>query len=67
VLELADRLGLDLANAFAGDLEDLTHLFERVGVAVADAVAELDDLALAVGQRLEHGFNAVASISLPAV
>ncbi len=52
VLELADGLGLDLADALAGDFEDLADLFERVGVAVADAVAELDDLALAVGQRL---------------
>jgi hypothetical protein len=37
----------------------LADLFERVGVAVADAVAELDDLALAVGQGLEHGLDAV--------
>jgi hypothetical protein len=48
VLELADGLGLDLADALAGDLEDPAYLLERVGVAVADAVAELDDLALAV-------------------
>src|SRR5690606_40455786 len=49
----------DLADALAGDLEDLADLFEGVGVSVADAVAELDDLALAVGQRLEHGLDAV--------
>ena len=54
MLQLADGLGLDLADALAGDLEDPADLFERVGVAVADAVAQLDDLALAVGQRLEH-------------
>jgi hypothetical protein len=53
VLELADGLGLDLADALAGDLEDPADLLERVGVAVADAVAELDDLALAEGQRVE--------------
>ena len=44
VLELPDRLGLDLADALAGDLEDPADLLERVGVAVAQAVAELDDL-----------------------
>jgi hypothetical protein len=54
MLQLADGLGLDLPDALAGDLEDAADLFERVGVAVADAVAQLDDLALAVGQRLEH-------------
>src|SRR5579872_1232994 len=53
VLELPHGLGLDLADALAGDLEDPTDLLERVGVAVADAVTELDDLALAEGERLE--------------
>src|SRR5262249_32808471 len=41
VLQLADRLGLDLADALAGDLEDAPDLLEGVGVPVADAVAEL--------------------------
>src|SRR3954471_6014905 len=54
VLQLADRLGLDLADPLAGDLEDPADLLEGVGVAVAQAVAELDDLALAVGQGLQH-------------
>src|SRR5690349_21268679 len=40
VLEFPDRLGLDLAHTFAGDLEDPTDLFERVRIPVADAVAE---------------------------
>ena len=59
VLELADGLGLDLADALARDFEDAADLFERVGVAVADAVAQLDDLALAVGQRLEDDVDPV--------
>src|SRR4051794_36552660 len=54
VLELADRLGLDLPHALAGDLEDAADFLERVRVPVADAVAEFDDLALAVGEGLEH-------------
>src|SRR5207248_8667790 len=40
MLQLSDRLGLDLADPLAGDLEDPAHLFEGVGVAVAQAVAE---------------------------
>src|SRR5690348_6624539 len=53
VLEFADGFGFDLADALAGDLEDAADFFERVGVPVADAVAQLDDLALAVGEGLE--------------
>src|ERR1041384_4818050 len=53
LLALADGFGFDLANAFAGDLEDVADFFEGVAVAVAEAVAELDDLALAVAQGLE--------------
>ena len=41
VLELADGLGLDLADALAGDLEDPPDLLQGVGVAVTYAVAEL--------------------------
>src|SRR6476660_7802963 len=59
VLELSDRLGFDLANALAGDFEDSADFFERVCVAVADAVAELDDLALSVGQRFQDLLNLV--------
>src|SRR5262245_45708245 len=54
VLQLADRLGLDLPHALARHLEDAADLLQRVRVAVAQPVTQLDDLALAVGQRLEH-------------
>ena len=54
MLQLADGLGFDLADALAGDLEDVADFFQRVAVAVAQAVAELDDLAFAVAERLEH-------------
>ncbi len=40
VLQLANGLGFDLADALAGDLEDAADLFQRVGVAVAQAVAQ---------------------------
>ncbi len=53
VLELSDGLGFDLSDAFAGDFEDSADFFEGVGIAVADAVAELDDFAFAVGEGFE--------------
>src|SRR5262245_48969986 len=59
VLKLADGLGLDLADALARDLEDPADLFEGVCVPVADAVAELDDLTLAVSERAEHLLDAL--------
>jgi len=40
VLELAQRLGLDLADALAGDAELLADFLERVVRALADAEAE---------------------------
>ena len=52
-----DRLGFDLPDAFAGDLEDAADFFQRVAVAVAQAVAQADDLPLAVGERLEQLFD----------
>ena len=45
VLQLADGLGFDLADAFAGHFEDAAHLFQGVGVTVTQAVPQLDDLA----------------------
>src|SRR5437016_4284529 len=38
VLKLPNRLRLNLANALARHLEDAAHFFQRIGVAVADAV-----------------------------
>jgi hypothetical protein len=37
VAQLVERLGLDLADALAGDPKTLADLFERALVAVADA------------------------------
>ncbi len=52
--QLAQRLGFDLADALARDLEVLTHLFERVVGLLADAEAHAQDLLLARRQRREH-------------
>src|SRR6266436_2066814 len=57
MLKLADGFGFDLADAFAGDLEDAADLLQRVRIAVLQAVAEANDLALAPGERLEQMFD----------
>src|SRR5947209_8720584 len=59
MLQLANRLGLDLADALAGDFENSAHFFKGVCVAVAQAIPKLDNLALAVGEGLEHLFDLV--------
>jgi hypothetical protein len=60
MLQFFDRFGLDLPNAFAGDFEDASHLFKRVGVAIPQAVAQADDLPFAVGERFKQLFDAFA-------
>ena len=60
MLQLADGLVLHLAHALARDLEDAAHFLEGVGVAVADAVAELQDLALAVGEGAQDVVDPLA-------
>ena len=54
VAQLAQRLGLDLADALARDVELLADLFERTGTAVLNAEAELQDLFLARCEGGEH-------------
>src|SRR5262245_41743469 len=49
VLQFADGLRFDLADAFAGHLKDPADFFEGVGVAVTQAIPQLDDLAFAIG------------------
>src|SRR4051794_4454984 len=44
-LELLQRVVLDLADAFAGDVECAADLFEGAGPASGEAEAHLDDLA----------------------
>ena len=48
VLEFSYGLRLDLPDAFACNFEDSAHLFERIGIAVANAVSEFDDFPFAV-------------------
>src|SRR5262245_1314579 len=60
LLELHHGFGFDLADAFPRDLEDVSDFFQRVAVAVAQAVPQLDDLPLAVTEGLEHLVDAVS-------
>src|SRR5262245_18735568 len=65
VAELAESLGFDLADAFAGDGEVLADLFERVLAAVrAEAESHLDDLLLARRQRLQHFLRVFAKVDV---
>src|SRR3954464_12328786 len=54
VAQLAQRLGLDLPDALAGDAELAPDLLQRAEAAILQPEAELDDPALAVGQALER-------------
>src|SRR6266478_7709482 len=54
MLQLTHRLGLDLADALAGHLENAPDLLESVRVAVAQTVSQLDNFAFAIRERLEH-------------
>src|SRR5215470_11833981 len=51
VAQLAQRLGLDLPDPLARDLEILAHLFERVIRALADPEPQLEHLLLARRER----------------
>src|SRR5262249_1224870 len=62
--QLAQRLGFDLPDPFAGDGEALADLFERVLAAVADAETHLDDFFLARRQRLEDRFGLLLQIQV---
>src|SRR5688500_1414201 len=53
-LELLERLVLDLADPLAGHVERAAHLVERARVLAAQAVAQLEHAALAVGQVLQR-------------
>src|SRR5215813_8049123 len=65
VAEFAERLGFDLADAFARDGEMLADLFERVFAAVrAETEAHLDDLLLARRQRLQNLLSDFAEVDV---
>ena len=52
--ELGQGLGLDLADTLARDAKLATDFLERAGMPVDKAKAQLDNLALTIGKRVEH-------------
>ncbi len=57
VPELVQGLGLDLPYPLPRHAEQPAYLLQRPRAAVDEAVAELDDLALALAQRGQHRFQ----------
>src|ERR1022692_5064256 len=51
---LAERLGLNLPDAFAGDIELLADLLQRARVAIPQAKTQLQNPALAFVQAAQH-------------
>ena len=50
VTHFAEGFGLDLADSFAGDFELFADFLKRAAVSIGEAEAELEHLALALGQ-----------------
>src|SRR5947208_12103198 len=48
---------LDLADAFAGQVEMLAHLFQRARLAAVETETQPQDLALALVQRVQQSVN----------
>ena len=48
-MQLADGLGLDLADTLTGNTEVAAHLLQRAGAAIVQTKAEADDLFLTGG------------------
>src|SRR5437667_12735368 len=55
--ELAERLGLDLADPLAGHIEVATHLFERATAPVLEAESQLEHAPLARCEAVEHSLH----------
>src|SRR5690606_24122232 len=64
MLELAQRLGLDLADALAGDRELLADFLERVIGIHTDAEAHAKHALLARRERSEHARRRLAQVRL---
>src|SRR5436190_868411 len=60
LLQLLQRVVLDLADALAGDAERAPHLFERQRLVAAQPVAQLDHLALALGKGVQRLLDVLA-------
>jgi hypothetical protein len=50
LLKFSHSFCFDLADTFSGYLEDMADFFQRIAVAVAQSVSQLDDFAFAIRQ-----------------
>ena len=57
MLQLANRLRFDLPDPLPRDPKNAADLFERIGIAIAQAITKPDDLSFAPGERLEQTLN----------
>lgn len=64
MLELAQRLGLDLADTFTRDRELLANFFQRMVSVHANAKAHTKNTFLARRQRSENAGRRIAQIGL---
>src|SRR5215467_4171310 len=64
MFQLAQRLGLDLADALAGHRELLADFFQRVVGVHADAEAHAEHAFLTRGERGEHARRGLAQVGL---
>src|SRR5450432_1403477 len=62
--QFAQRLGFDLANAFAGHVERLADFFQSVLRAIVHAKAHADNFFLARAQRTQHVLGALLQIAV---
>src|SRR5579872_706074 len=63
-LQFENRLRFDLADSLSRDLEDSSRFLEGVAIPVSQTETEPDDLALAVGQRIEDDVDLVLEDSV---
>src|SRR6202008_2507915 len=64
MLQLPQRLGLDLADALAGDRELLADFFQRVVGVHADAEAHAQHALLARRERSQHAGRGLAQVRM---
>src|SRR5262245_31060573 len=62
--ELAQHTRLDLADALAGDTKLAPDFLQRTVATSVQAVAQLNDLALTLGQLIEHDLDLLAQDAL---
>ena len=59
MLQLAQRLCLDLTDALTGDVEFLADFLQRARTAIQQAEAQAEHLFLPFGQPLQHGVDLI--------